>query len=77
MTLISDDGDTSDDDTVLDDTLISDDDEDEGLDLDVSGNLSTDTGDEIDLDISDIVEAIFCRTKGGRMATTCGASLFK
>ena len=71
-----DDDDRSDDDIVIDDTVISDD-EDAVDDLDVNKSLSADSGDETDMDVSDNVEAIFCRTRGGRIATTWRASLFE
>ena len=71
-----DDDDRSDDDIVIDDTVISDDD-DAVDDLDVNESLGADLGDETDMDVSDNVEAVFCRTRGGRIATTWRASLFK
>ena len=61
---------------MIDDTLMSDDD-DAVDDLGVNESLGADSGDETDMDVSDNVEAIFCRTRGGRIATTRKTSLFK
>ena len=54
---------------MIDDTLMSDDD-DAVDDLGVNESLGANSGDETDMDVSHNVEAIFCRTRGGRMATT-------